>query len=121
MSSEWPQHTTELKLLPPVEAAQKVMFDGYKAAGTSTDISAGLAWDPGMLVIDAYRKLGLKATPEQIRSYIAGLKDWAGINGIYDFTKMPQRGLNVDDSIVTRWDTKKNAWIIVSKPGGDPL
>jgi branched-chain amino acid transport system substrate-binding protein len=121
MSSEWPEHTTELTLAPAVEAAQRAMFDGYKAAGASVDIAAGLAWDPGMLVIEAYRKLGVKATPEQIRAFIAGTDGWSGINGIYDFKKMPQRGLDVSDSIVTRWNAAKNAWIIVSKPGGAPL
>ena len=121
MSSEWPEHTTELKLDPAVEAAQRVMFDGYKAAGASVDIAAALAWDPGMLTIEAYRKIGLKATPEQIRAFIADTNSWVGINGTYDFQKMPQRGLDVTDTVVTRWNAGKNAWAIVSKPGGDPL
>jgi branched-chain amino acid transport system substrate-binding protein len=121
LSSEFPEHTTELTLAPAVEAAQRVMFDGFKAVGASVDISAGVAWDPGMLVIDTYRKLGVKATPEQIRASIAETESWAGINGIYNFKKMPQRGLDVSDTVVTRWNAAKNAWIIISKPGGDPL
>ncbi len=121
MSSEWPEHTTELTLAPEVEAAQRIMFDGYKAAGTPIDISAALAWDPGMLTIAAYRKLGTKATTEQIRSFLADTAGWAGVNGFYDFKKIPQRGLDVTDTVVTRWNADKNAWAIVSKPGGDPL
>jgi branched-chain amino acid transport system substrate-binding protein len=118
MSSEWPEHTTELTLDPAVDAAQKAMFGAYAAAGTSPDIAAALAWDPGMLVIGAYRKLGFEAKPEQIRAYLAGVQGWAGINGIYDFVRQPQRGLDVTDSVVTRWMPEKKAWVIVSKPGG---
>jgi branched-chain amino acid transport system substrate-binding protein len=121
MSTEWPEHTAELKLDPGVEAAQKAMFDAYKASSTTPDIAAALAWDPGMLIVSAYRKLGLDAKPEQIRAYLAGVKAWAGIDGIYDFEKMPQRGLDVTDSVVTRWQADKKTWVIVSKPGGEPL
>jgi branched-chain amino acid transport system substrate-binding protein len=121
MSTEWPEHSAELKLDPGVDAAQKVMFDGYKAAGIQPDIAAALSWDPGMLVIGAYRKLGLAAKPEEIRTYLASIKGWAGTDGIYDFEKMPQRGIDVTDSVVTRWQADKKAWVIVSKPGGEPL
>jgi hypothetical protein len=34
---------------------------------------------------------------------------------------MPQRGLDVTDSVVTRWQEDKKSWVIVSKPGGEPL
>jgi branched-chain amino acid transport system substrate-binding protein len=121
MSTEWPEHTAELKLDPGVDAAQKVMFDAYKASGTAPDIAVAHAWDPGMLVVSAYRNLGLDAKPEQVRAYLAGVKDWAGIDGIYDFEKTPQRGLDVTDSVVTRWQPDKKTWVIVSKPGGEPL
>jgi branched-chain amino acid transport system substrate-binding protein len=118
MSSEWPEHAAELTLDPAVDAAQKAMFGAYAAAGTPADIAAALAWDPGMLVIGAYRKLGFEAKPEQIRAYLAGVQGWAGINGIYDFVRQPQRGLDVTDSVVTRWVPEKKTWVIVSKPGG---
>jgi branched-chain amino acid transport system substrate-binding protein len=121
MSTEWPEHTAELKLDPGVDAAQKVMFDAYKASGTAPDIAVAHAWDPGMLLVNAYRQLGLSAKPEQVRAYLAGVKDWAGINGVYDFEKTPQRGLDVTDSVVTRWQADKKSWVIVSRPGGEPL
>ena len=121
MSSEWPEHPAELALDPAVDAAQKAMFAAYAAAGTPPDIAVAHAWDPGMLVIEAYRKLGFAAKPEQVRAYLAGVQGWAGINGIYDFVKQPQRGLDVTDSVVTRWVPDKKAWVIVSKPGGLPL
>jgi branched-chain amino acid transport system substrate-binding protein len=122
MSSEWPPHDAgALKLPAAVDKAQAEMFGAYKAAGVNPDIAAALAWDPGLLVIDALRTLGTGATAEQIRAHIAGQKGWAGINGIYDFTKEAQRGLDVTDCVVTRWIPAKNEWVIVSKPGGAPL
>jgi branched-chain amino acid transport system substrate-binding protein len=121
MSTEWPEHPAALKLDPGVEAAQKVMFDAYTAAGVVPDIAVAHAWDPGLLLINAFRKVGLSATSEQVRADLAGVKGWAGINGVYDFEKTPQRGLDVTDSVVTRWQPDKKAWAIVSRPGGEPL
>jgi branched-chain amino acid transport system substrate-binding protein len=121
MSTEWPEHPVALKLDPGVDAAQKIMFDAYKAAGVVPDIAVAHAWDPGLLLINAFRQIGTGATPEQVRAYLAGVKGWAGINGVYDFAKTPQRGLDVTDSVVTRWQPDKKTWAIVSKPGGEPL
>jgi branched-chain amino acid transport system substrate-binding protein len=121
MSSEWPPHGAGVTLDPKVVAAQKVMFDAYAAAHVSPDISAALAWDAGILAVEALRKSGTGATPEQVRAFIAGTKDWGGINGIYDFEKEPQRGLDENDAVVTRWQADKKTWIIISKPGGAPL
>jgi branched-chain amino acid transport system substrate-binding protein len=121
MSTEWPEHPAELELNPRVDAAQKLMFDAYKASGTAPDIAVAHAWDPGMLLVSAYRQLGLSAKPEEVRAYLAAVRGWAGINGVYDFEKTPQRGLDVTDSVVTRWQADKKTWVIVSKPGGEPI
>ena len=121
MSSEWPPHGPELVLDPRVVAAQKRMFDAYAAAGQQPDIAAALAWDYGMLAVDALRRAGPGATPEQVRAFIAGAKDWPGINGVYDFVREPQRGLDESDSVVTRWQADRKMWVIVSKPRGEPL
>ena len=121
MSSELPPHGADVTLDPKVIDAQKPMFTAYQAAGISPDISVALAWDAGILAIEALRSAGPDATPEQIRAYLAGTKAWGGINGIYDFTKVPQRGLDENDSVVTRWQPDKKTWTIVSKPGGAPL
>ncbi len=121
MSSEWPPHEQGLTLDPRVIAAQKVMFDAYAAAGVKPDISAALAWDAGLLTAQALQASGgNQAKPEMIRSYIAGQRDWPGINGIYDFTKVPQRGLDESATVVTRWQPDQKAWTIVSKPRGEP-
>ena len=121
MSSEWPPHGAEVTLDPKVTAAQAPMFAAYAAAHVRPDIAAALAWDAGMLAIEALRSAGPGATPEQVRAFIAGTKGWGGINGIYDFGKIPQRGLDESDAVVARWQPDHKAWVIVSRPGGAPL
>lgn len=120
-SSEWPEHEGVLKLDPQVEAAQKRIFEVYKAANVRPDVSATLAWDPAMIVVDGLRQLGPNATAQQLRDYIAHLTGYAGINGIYDFQKEPQRGLDVNAAVVTLWNANKGVWEVVSKPTGVPL
>jgi hypothetical protein len=56
-----------------------------------------------------------------LRAALAQTKGYAGVNGVYDFTATPQRGLDVTDAVVTRWAPAKNIWEIVSKPTGIPL
>ena len=86
MSSEWPEHTGD------AQARSRASMPRRRSCSTATRPPArspisrpALSWDPGMLVISAYRKLGVEAKPEQIRAYLAGVKGWAGINGVYDF------------------------------------
>ena len=120
-SSEWVQHEGLIKLDPAVEKAQRQFFDTCKAGNLKPDLAATLAWDPIMIVVDALRRLGTNATARQLRDYIAGLKDYAGINGVYDFTQSPQRGLDVQGAIVTLWSPAHATWELVSKPTGIPL
>jgi hypothetical protein len=79
------------------------------------------AWDPALLVLDAYRKLGFGATAAQIRDYLAGLQGWVGANGTYDFHAIPQRGVGSGAIVMIRWDPLSDNWVGVSKPGGEPL
>jgi branched-chain amino acid transport system substrate-binding protein len=120
-SSEWPKHDASLALDPAVEKAQAGCFAAYDAAKITPDVAAGLAWDPALLVVDALRKLGPEATAVQVRDYLAKLKGFAGINGVYDFPKIPQRGLDEKDAVVTLWNPAQKAWEVVSKPTGVPL
>jgi branched-chain amino acid transport system substrate-binding protein len=118
-TSAWPAY----EALPPgrVKQAQKVFYDAFRAANIRPDLGASIAWDPGLLVVDALRHLGTEANATQIRDYLIHLRGFAGINGIYDFKTSPQRGLNIDDAIVTRWDPARQTWDPVSKFGGDPV
>ena len=120
-TSEWPEQEGVAKLDPKVEQAHKRMFEVFKAANVRPDLSSTLAWDPAMILVDALRQLGPDATAQQLRDHIAHLKGYAGVNGVYDFEKEPQRGLDVNDAVVTLWSPQKQTWEVVSKPTGIPL
>lgn len=120
-SSQWPETAAGEQLPPEVAKAHEKFHGAFKAAGKQPDFTSALAWDPTMVVIDALRKLGPDVPAEQLRDYLSKLKGYAGINGFYDFTKVPQRGLGEDACVVTVWAPAKNTWAIVSKPGGAPL
>lgn len=113
---------TDRKLLAPAVAEKNAEFyKYYKEAGARPDISSELAWDPAMLVIHALQELGPGASAVQVRDYLEHLKGFAGVNGIYDFTKSAHRGLSVSDAVVTHWSTQAKTWQVVSKPTGVPL
>jgi branched-chain amino acid transport system substrate-binding protein len=120
-SSEWVQHQGITKLDPAVESAQKQFFAAFEAVKIQPDLGATLAWEPAMIVIDALRHLDPNPSATQVRDYIVQLKGFAGINGLYDFPKEPQRGLGIDDAVVTRWSPAQQNWELVSAPTGTPL
>ena len=113
--------TDEKLLAPPVAKAHQDFYKYFNAAGRKPDIASELAWDAAMIVVSGLRKLGTDATPAQLRAYIAGLKGFAGVNGVYDFGKTPQRGLDIADSVVTHWSPQAGTWEVVSKPTGIPI
>jgi branched-chain amino acid transport system substrate-binding protein len=45
----------------------------------------------------------------------------AGVNGMYDFVAVPQRGLALDDVVITEWDAGAGKWRLMSQPAGAPL
>lgn len=87
-------------------------------AGLKPDLTPTTAWDPALLVIDALKKLGTNVDPERLRSYLANLRGWAGVNGRYDFPAIPQRGVGEPSVIMVRWDPAKDTWVGVSRMGG---
>ena len=110
------------KSAPPAQVeAKKVFLSAFEGTGTQPDAASSFAWDPAMLVVSALKKLGPSATADQIRGYLAGLKDFAGINGIYDYGKVPQRGLDDASVYITRWTPEKKAWVVVSESRGVPF
>jgi len=114
-------HEGLFQLDPRVEEQQKTFYAAFKAANIKPDNMAALSWDPASITIQALRKLGTKATALQVKDYVATETSYAGINGIYDFKSVPQRGLTVKNAFVTRWDPTANTWIAVSQPTGTPL
>ena len=92
-----------------------------RAVGARAEAGHVAAWDPALLVLDAYRKLGFDATSAQIHEYLENLRGWVGSDGTYDFHAIPQRGVGSGSIVITRWDAANQSWLGVSKPGGEPL
>jgi branched-chain amino acid transport system substrate-binding protein len=120
-SSLFPKHEGLYKLDPRVEAEQQKLYSAFAAADIKVDNQAAAAWDPANIIIGALRKLGTKATAEQVHAYIASQTAVPGINGLYNFKEVPQRGLTVENAVVTRWDAAAETWIPVSLPSGARL
>jgi branched-chain amino acid transport system substrate-binding protein len=114
-------HEGMFKLDPKVEEQQQKFHAAFKAANLKPDNMSALAWDPANMIVQALRALGTKATASQIRDYINGQTGLTGVNGIYDFKAVPQRGLTVKNALVSRWDPAADTWIVVSQPTGVPL
>jgi branched-chain amino acid transport system substrate-binding protein len=109
------------KLDPKLESVIKEFYDQYAAIGQKPDLPASIGWNSALIVVDALKKLGPKAKAEQLRDYLVNLKGVPSIDGILDFPASPQRGLGLQDVVVTRWDPAKHTWVAVSQPGGQPL
>ncbi|HUB97604.1 MAG TPA: ABC transporter substrate-binding protein [Stellaceae bacterium] len=121
-SAEWPiGDDPRVKLDPAVIAKQKQYYAAFAEAGLRPDEGSVLGWDPGTIVIDALRALPAGATATQVRDHILQQKKQPGVNGMYDFVAVPQRGLSLDDVVITAWDADKGGWRLVSEPAGAPL
>ncbi len=120
-SALFPEHDGVLTLDQRVETAQHDMYAALKARGLKADNMEATSWDAGLIVVAALRALGPGANAAQVRQYIAGLTDFAGIDGIYDFKANPERGLGPDSAIVVRYNANAKAWAWLTQPGGTPL
>jgi branched-chain amino acid transport system substrate-binding protein len=110
------------KLVPPaVAAAQDTFYQTFAAAGARPDEPSELAWEPAMIIVHALRTLGPQASARQVHDFLVHLKDFSSIDGVYDFEKVPQRGLDLSNAVMTVWDKKAQTWTVVSAPGGAPL
>lgn len=120
-SALYPEHDGVLTLDPRMEKAQHDMYAILKQHNLKADNMVGTSWDAGLIVITGLRKLGPSATAAQLKEFIAKLTDFPGVDGIYDFTKYPERGLGPDASTVTTYDAASDSWAWLSQPGGAPL
>jgi branched-chain amino acid transport system substrate-binding protein len=107
------------------DKAEKAAYDAYVAAmgahGVPVDCLQSLGWDPALLLTTALRHVGTNATAEQLRAYLSTMKNVAGVNGTYDFQRVPQRGLDERAVVIIRWNEANSTWVPASKPGGAPL
>ena len=115
------EHEGVLTLDPRMEKAQKEMYAALATKGMKADNATSLTWDAGLLAVTALKAKGASATAEDVRAYLAGLTDFAGINGIYDFTKVAGRGLGRDSATIVKYDVAGKRWIWLAKPGGTPF
>jgi hypothetical protein len=93
----------------------------FDSAGIKPDEPSELAWEPAMIIVRALQVLGPSASAEQIRNFIANLDNYPSIDGMLNFKTVPQRGLAVDNAVMTLWNQENHVWQVVSKPGGAPL
>lgn len=101
-----------------LRAAVKAYGDAFRATGVRPDFSQALIWDPALLIVNVLKRLGPSPTAAQFRDYVANLKGWVGILGIYDFRLVPQRGLDMKSSLLmTRWDPAKSTFVSIGPLG----
>jgi len=93
------------------------------AAGQKVpDEGNALAWDPGLILVSALKKLGLNASASQIHQYIDSLTNFAGINGTYNFTNKSipdNRGLTISSVYIAQWNKAQGDWTAASGPAGN--
>jgi branched-chain amino acid transport system substrate-binding protein len=107
----------------PLRRPVNDMIAAYRAAGVKISPGGtGYAWDAASIVLSGLRKIGPNATAQQLRDYILGLRNFAGIDGDYDFSANPdQHGLSDTNVVMVAWDGKTKEWIPLSKLGSIPL
>ncbi len=107
---------------PKVRQAKTTYLEQMHAIGVAVPDQTNLiAWDPMMIMVDALRHIGPSATALQMRNYMLTLHDFAGINGVYDFRRGDQRGVDPLSSPIVKWDPASSEFVTISKPGGLPL
>ena len=112
-----PRSIAEGGTLPgPIHDAQTIYFNAFRTAGVKPDLAATMAWDPGLIIVGAYRKLGPTATPDTVREYIEHLHGWVGVNGVYDFSDGSQRGIGENACVILRYTG--SAFETASRPAG---
>ena len=104
-----------------IKQVVSTFISGVAAQGGKPDWGNNNCYDGARLMVAALQKYGGSPTPAQVRDFIASQRHWPGINGYYDFQAFPQRGLGNDSVVMVRWDAKRNQWVAISKPGGQPL
>jgi len=61
------------------------------------------------------------ANAKQLHDFLINWQGHIGAEGVYDFKKTPQRGLNIDNAIVVRWEPSTKEWHLVSNLTGTPI
>jgi branched-chain amino acid transport system substrate-binding protein len=99
---------------PGVAQKQKEMFEAFAALGNKPDEGSVLSWDPAVILVELLNKLPEGASPAEIRDRLQHLKGQPGVSGLYDYEKTPQRGLSLENCVVSRWDAATERWDVVA-------
>jgi branched-chain amino acid transport system substrate-binding protein len=105
----------------PLQRPVNDLLTAYRAAGSKLSPGTGYAWDAAAIILAGLRQIGPQATAEQLRDYILGLRRFAGIDGIYDFSSGDQHGLSDANVVMVAWDPKTKDWLPLSRLGSIPL
>ena len=106
---------------PRVEQVLRDFESAFAVAGVRPDGGVMSSLDTLLIVGQALRELGPDATSEQVRNYVSHLRGFAGVNGMYDFQRYPQRGLGPNNTLITEWSPDQKTWVIVSRSSGTPI
>ena len=85
-----------------------------KSASLTPDMLHAMPWDPVLLMVDALKRAGPGAVPQQLRDAFSSFNGWPGILGRYDFHEFPNRGLGVRTMVISKWEPIRSTW---SAPG----
>ena len=119
---EWAANgDSRLSVSPEVIAQQKLFFASMKTIGTYPDAGVELGWEPIRVVADALNRLPAGADAKELHDFLLTWKSHVGAEGAYDFVKTPQRGLDIDNAVVVRWDPSQKEWHLVSDLKGTPI
>ena len=117
-SLQWPAYTRMRG--GPLKDALGEYFHAMTVAGKIPDGNSAMVWDTVTLVARGLRTFDMNAKPEQLRTYFAGLHDFYGASGSFDFRLGNQRGLGLSDCIMVRWNAARKVWEPISGAGGRP-
>jgi branched-chain amino acid transport system substrate-binding protein len=105
-----------------IRVAKTTYLDAVHQVGIGVPTIGNMVpWDPIMMMVGALQKYGTGVTPQQVRAYIEGLRDFPGMMGFYDFGRGDQRGLDPKSSGAMRYDKDSGEFVVVSHPGGAPM
>ena len=110
-----------LKVAPEVAAQQKLFFASMKTTNVYPDAGIEIGWEPIRTIADALNHLPAGADAKALHDFLVNWQGHIGAEGVYDFKKTPQRGLDIDNAIVVRWDGTAKEWHLVSNLTGTPI
>jgi hypothetical protein len=99
----------------------KMFADAFKGIGVEPTPLHALAWDPLLITVAALRQIGPSMTSDQLKTYVLGLRHFAGLNGYYNFAAGDQHGLDSNAVVIVGWNRDKQEFFPASQTGGVPI